>query len=124
MAAATVVFIFKRSGHARTAIGFASLVPGFDDERPELLIGELALAGLAMAPLVITAAGDAQHPTDLSQRKFHREGFHLGIPFCSGGSERMPRDFFRISLCVRRYSFSWRKRWFSTSSSAAVIFLP
>ena len=97
VAAATVILLFERLSHARAAIGFAGQSVDLNNQRQQLVIGPLALAGLAFEPGIVAAAREAQHSTDLRQRKFHRESFHLGIPFCGGSSESMPRDFFRIS---------------------------
>src|SRR5206468_668923 len=65
VAAARDVLFFERLSHARAAVGFTSGGVGRNDERQQLLIGPLALAGLAQKPIVIAAAGDAQHRTDL-----------------------------------------------------------
>src|SRR5689334_21982338 len=120
MAAHRLVLAFEFASDPWAAISLTAQGVSAPDEGQKLAIGLLALAGLALQPRIIAAARDCKESAEPSERKFHRLSFHLGIPFCDGSSESMPRDFFRISRCWVTRSSSRRKRWFSSSSSAAL----
>src|SRR5688500_1539694 len=55
--------------------------------------------------------------TQLLHVVFAAQGFDLGKPL-SGGSERMPSDFFRMSRCSRSRSTSSRNAAFSRANSS------
>src|SRR5206468_4833606 len=99
VAAAGVMFFAQLARHARAAIGLATLPMDLFDADEQLLIVALAPAGFASEPGVIPAARHPQKGTELLDWKFHCHSFYLGISFCSGPSESMPRDFFRMSRC-------------------------
>src|SRR5437660_433834 len=70
----------------------------------------------AFRPVVITTAGDFKGTAKLIDGVL---AAHLVDAFVAlfGGSERMPKVFFRISRCTRRRSFSRRKAAFSAAKS-------
>ena len=88
---------------SRSAVGFAAVVMDGCDLLFKLLVLLAALAGLALAPIpiVITAERDLKA---LAQKPNGMLGFHRADPLVAllGGSERMPKVFFKISRCCRR----------------------
>ena len=97
---ARLIFLAQLAGDARAAIALATLAMDLFDTLQQLLVLELPAAGLAAAPGVIPAARYFQEGAEFFDWKFHCHSFYLGISFCSGGSESMPRDFFKMSRCV------------------------
>src|SRR5579859_1342855 len=116
MSPAGMVAAFEFPGHPRTAITTPGFLVNLDNHRPKLLIAQLPAAGLALEPRIVATARKPQDLTDPRRWKFHRQRFHLGISFCGGSSESMPRDFFRMSRWVLTRSNSRRSRWFSMRS--------
>src|ERR1051325_3428096 len=111
-----MLLLVESPGNARTAVSFAGIAVGLSDQRQYNEVAPSPQPGLANEPGVVATARNAQFPTKQGNVKFHRERFHLGISFCGGSSESMPRDFFRISLCVETRSNSRRSLWFSISN--------
>src|SRR5208283_3913747 len=83
--------------------GLAALLMNLDDLLGPTLIflGARAGLGLAVGPVVIAAGGDFQ---GFAQRANGMLGFHRVNPLktLDGGSERMPKVFFKMSRCWRR----------------------
>src|SRR5215468_2447789 len=102
--AAVLVTVFAELiGHARAAISLAAL--GVDSFN--LLAQTLVLPGastgslVAFLPVIVAAGRDVQH---LAKQLDGVVLFHRVDPLVAleGGSERMPRVFFRMSRCSRR----------------------
>jgi hypothetical protein len=87
-------------GDARAAVGFAALnVEGFDLLSQELIfLGPFARLQLPFLPVIITTERDFK---ELSEHPHRMIGFHRVDPLVAlaGGSERMPKVFFRMSRC-------------------------
>jgi len=85
----------------------------------KLLIGLGAPAGLllAQAPGIVATARDVQLAAQLPHVVLTAQDFDLGKPL-SGGSQRMPSDFFRMSRCSRNRSTSSRNLAFSLANSS------
>src|SRR5271169_6550844 len=111
--------------NARAAVGFAALQVDLGDLGHQLgsLLSSRAGFALAAKPVVIATGRDFQ---GFTQRANRVVGFHRVNPLIPlvGGSERMPKVFFKISRCWRRYSFSRRNPAFSASSCSALRFGP
>jgi len=86
--------------NARAAVSLSAVPMDLEDLRRELeiLTGARARMSLAVDPAVITTGGDGQGGAERSDGMF---GFHRINPCVPlvGGSERMPKVFFRISRC-------------------------
>src|ERR1051325_7309186 len=105
---------------ARAAISPAAFgVDGFDFLAQQ---GVLPGAGtgrvLASFPVVVAAGSDFQNRTEALDGKL---AFHFIDPLeaLGGGSEKMPRVFFRISRCSRKRRFSRRKAATSAQASSS-----
>jgi hypothetical protein len=85
---------------ARAAIGFAALeVDGFNLLSQSLVfLSSFTGFELPFLPVVIAAERDLQ---DLAEHRHRMMGFHRVDPLVAltGGSERMPKVFFKISRC-------------------------
>jgi len=85
---------------ARTAVGFAALaMNGFNLAGQDLIFcGSFAGLQLPFLPVVIATGGDFQEFTEQEHRMM---GFHRVDPLVAlaGGSERIPKVFFRTSRC-------------------------
>jgi len=88
---------------AGAAIGFAAGLMDLDNllGQTRIFLGAQAGLGLAVAPVVIAAGG---HFQGFAERANGMVGFHRVNPLepLVGGSERMPKVFFRMSRCWRR----------------------
>src|SRR4051812_47988228 len=108
-----------------TAISLAALQVdrGDLDKQQRILLGSQAGLGLTVGPVVIAAGRNFKSFTQGANRML---GFHRVDPFkpLVGVSERIPKVFFKISRCWRRYSISRRKLVFSTSNCSALRFGP
>src|SRR5882724_2198237 len=94
---------------AWAAVGFAALaMNGFDLARQDLIfLGPFTRLQSPFLPIVVAAT---RHFQELAQQEHRMMGFHRVDPLVTlaGGSERMPKVFFRMSRC----SFKWRiSRW-------------
>src|SRR5208283_4541976 len=89
--------------NAGAAVGLAALLMNPDNLLGQTLIFQGARAGLGLAvePVVIAAGG---HFQGVAERANGMLGFHRVNPLktLDGGSERMPKVFFKISRCWRR----------------------
>src|ERR1039457_5667297 len=89
--------------NARAAVSLAALPMDLDNllEQTRIFQGPWAGLGLAVAPVVVAAGGYFQ---GLAKRANGMVGFHRVNPLkpLVGGSERMPKVFFKISRCWRR----------------------
>src|ERR1035441_1541925 len=89
--------------HAGTAVGLAALLVDLDNQQSQarIFLGARAGLGLAVDPVVIAAGGNFQ---GFAERTNGMLGFHRVNPLktLDGGSERMPKVFFKISRCWRR----------------------
>src|ERR1700678_2533864 len=116
---------FVKFLNAWAAVGLAAVLMHLDNllGQPLVFLGAWAGLGLAGEPVVIAAGGDFQ---GFAQRTKGMLGFHRVNPLkpLDGGSERMPKVFFKISRCWRRYSISRRRPVFSTSNCSALRFAP
>src|SRR5438105_183674 len=111
--------------NARAAVGLAAVQVDLSDlgNQPGSLLRSRTGLGLAAKPAVIATGGYFQGFTQRADRML---GFHRVNPLIAlvGASERMPKVFFKISRCWRRYSFSRRNPVFSASSCSALRFAP
>ena len=106
---------------SRGAIGLPAFFVNVHNARFELLVLLLALAGLLLAPPpVVVAAG--RNLKGLAQMLDGMFGFQGVDPLVAlfGGSEMIPKVFFKMSRCWRNSAFSWRKRASSSSRCAWV----
>ncbi len=106
---------------ARHPVSLAAGLMNLRDLRLQTLVFPSPGSGLllAVAPVVKAAGGDLERlaqPAD-GMVHFHRLNALVAL---LGGSERIPKVFFRISRCWRKSSFSLRKTSTSASSWAAV----
>src|SRR5208283_1797404 len=89
--------------NARAAIGLAAGLMDLDNllDQPGIFPGARSGLGLAVGPVVITAGGNFQSFAERTDRML---GFHRVDPLkpLVGGSERMPKVFFKMSRCWRR----------------------
>jgi hypothetical protein len=83
---------------------------------PLIVLRARAGLGLALTPVVIAALGDGQR---LAQRQDRMVGLQRVDPLVAllGGCERMPKVFFKMSRCSRKYAFSRRRASSCASSS-------
>ncbi len=103
----------------RRSIGApARLVEG-GDLRRERRVCVRSGARSRLLPPVIAAGRDVQQATQQTDRMVALHRFDLGIPL-SGGSERMPNDFFRTISRSRSRTISVRRRPFSFWASSRV----
>src|SRR5690348_7618059 len=111
--------------NARAAVGVAAVQVDLGDLGHQLggLLSSRAGFALAAKPVVIATGRDFQGFTQRTDRML---GFHRVNPLIPlvRGSERLPKVFFKISRCRRRYSFSRRDPVFSASSCSALRFAP
>ena len=104
--------------HARAAIFAATFPVRRHDQGRKLRIGLGAGARLAPDPGMVAATRDVQRPAQLGDGVF---GLHRFYPFkpLPGGSEIMPKVFFRMSrCCATRCSSRWRRRFSAWSASS------
>ena len=89
--------------NAGAAVGLAALFMDPDNllNQTRICLGARAELGLAVEPVVIAAGRDFQ---GVAERANGMVGFHRVNPLKTlvGGSERMPKVFFKISRCWRR----------------------
>ena len=89
--------------NAGAAIGLAAVSMDLDNllDQARIFLGAWAGLSLAVEPVVIAAGGDFQ---GFAERANGVGSFHRVNPLkpLVGGSERMPKVFFKISRCWRR----------------------
>ena len=95
--------LVQRHLNAGAAVGLAALLVNSDNQKGQarIFLGARAGLGLAVNPVVIAAGGDFQ---SLAQRANGMLSFHRVNPLktLDGGSDRMPKVFFKMSRCCRR----------------------
>ena len=84
----------------------------------QLIVLMFPLALMPIAALVITASGYFEGIAKLAEGKLIPHFINQRMPSC-GSSARMLAAFFKISRCLRRYSFSRRSFRFSSNNSSA-----
>src|SRR5208283_4657860 len=98
-----VASLAQRLLNTGAAVGLAALLMNLDNLLGQALIflGARAGLGLAVGPVVIAAGG---HFQGFAERANGVLGFHRVNPLkaLDGGSERMPKVFFKMSRCWRR----------------------
>ena len=103
MATISVAGFVQRHLNAGAAVGLAALLVDLDNQKSQARIfpGARAGLGLTVDPVVIAAGGNFQ---GFAERTNGMLGFHRINPLktLDGGSERMPKVFFKISRCWRR----------------------
>src|ERR1035438_5081837 len=103
MATISVTGLVQRHLNAGAAVGLTALLVNPDNQKGQarIFLGARAGLGLAVNPAVIAAGGDFQ---SLAQRANGMLGFHRVNPLktLDGGSDRMPKVFFKMSRCCRR----------------------
>ena len=103
MAAISVAGLAQGFLNAGAAVGLAALLMNLDDLLGQtfVFLGARAGPGLAVGPIVIAAGGNFEGFAERANGMF---GFHRVNPLkaLDGGSERMPKVFFKISRCWRR----------------------
>src|ERR1051325_8435755 len=85
---------------ARSAIGLAALLVDAQDLLFKLLVflPSPSRMYLALAPIVVTAGRDGKGPTEQRDGMVDFQGVDPLVALL-GGSERMPKVFFKISRC-------------------------
>src|ERR1039457_6114328 len=89
--------------NAWAAVSLAAVLVDLDNQldKARIFLGARAGLRLAVGPVVITTGGNFQGFAERANRMF---GFHRVNPLKAllGGSERMPKVFFKMSRCWRR----------------------
>src|SRR5262245_2753653 len=115
------ILSFQLPGDPWTAVGGSTLAMSLSNTLQQPIVGTLPLPRNFCAPSIVTAAPDLERLAKSLNRKFPSQLCNHGIPPCSGSVESMPRDFFKISLCCRKASFSLLSLRFSCSRTVRLI---
>src|SRR5262245_46217851 len=119
--AAKNILSFQLPGDPWTAVGSSTQPMRLPNTTQQLIVGTLPRPRNFCAPSIVTAAPDLERLAKSLNRKFPGQLGNHGIPPCSGSVESMPRDFFKISLCCRKASFSLLSLRFSCSRTVRLI---
>src|ERR1039458_9996975 len=103
MAAISMAGFVQRHLNAGAAVGLTALLVNPDNQKGQarIFLGARAGLGLAVNPAVIAAGGDfpSLAPLGNGMLSFHRLN---PLKTLDGGSDRMPKVFFKMSPCCRR----------------------
>ena len=100
VAPVTLALLAQFHLHPRSTVGFPALLVNARDLRFESLVLLVALAGLllAPAPFIVPAGGDLKGFAQLADGMLRFQGVDPLVALF-GGSERMPKVFFKMSRC-------------------------
>ena len=110
IATVSLTGLLQRLPDPRRAIGLAALLMDLANLLLEVLVflGTAARVLLAFVPVVIATGRNFKHPAESSDGMFSFQGVDPLVALLCG-SERIPKVFFKMSRCWRKWAFSRRK---------------
>ena len=119
LAATGLAVFLQPDADAGTAVSLAAFPVGLRDQRQQRGIGLGTNPRFTIRPRMIATARDVQRRTQLLNGVFGVHGFYPSKPL-AGGSEIMPKVFFRMSRCCTIRCSSRCNRRFSAWSCSNV----